>query len=198
VNGCGPRWAGAAIPTEGKIMRFKGSTARHGRVIDQAGNALDDTVRFPRLHAVSEIVLRRLEPEEPVSRLLHDGTPTRILPVHGHDTIVMRVPSAPQQPRPSRARDLVRVGFQMTARALDEKVRWLTASWMELARDNDRKAADLDARLERMVRRQHEWAATEDGRALEEAYREGGTERLLKLTPTVLAAMDARAKEMAR
>jgi len=203
-------------------MHLKRNTARHGRVIDQSGNSLDDTVRFPRLHAVSEIMLRRPDRDDDVSHLLHDGS-TRLIPVPGGRSMGMRVPTPPAVyrpntgpddlsgvrfmpftvqpapgPRVSRARELVRVGFQMTARALDEKVRWLTASWSELARANDRKAADLDARLERLVRRQHAWAAGEEGRLLEEAYREGGTERLMALTPQVLAAMDARAKEMAR
>lgn len=165
-------------------------------MIDQDGNAVDDTVRMPRLRFVLGGQERaRLEGLEslPVSRLLHDGHATRTLPVHGAETIAMRVPAAP---RPSRAAELVRVGFQMAGRELEQLVTVLSTGWRRLADENDRRMARLDERLAGMIARQHAWAASEDGRALEEAYRQGGTELVLKLTPDVLAAMDARAKSV--
>lgn len=174
-------------------MQFHRTRPRHA-VIDQDGNAVDDTVRLPRLRFVlGGQMSARLEGLEslPVSRLLHDGHATRTLPVHGAETVVMRVPAAP---RPRRAAELVRVGFAMAARELDQLVAVLSSGWRKAAAENDQRMQRLDARLADLVARQHAWAAAEDGRALEEAYRQGGTERLLKLTPTVLAAMDARAK----
>jgi hypothetical protein len=163
-------------------------------VITPEGVELDDTVRFPRLAAAAAIVRRRDE-DEPTQELL------AYRPNTGPDDVagVARMPftvqplARPMPGRPSLARDFVRLGFQMIDRQMDQLVAVLSTGWRKLAAENDRRMAALDARLARLVARQHEWAAREDGRLLDEAYAEGGTELVQKLTPQVLARMDERA-----
>lgn len=103
----------------------------------------------------------------------------------------------PSAPRPSRAADLVRVGFQMIARDLDQLVAVLSSGWRKLAAENDARMASIDARFAALVKAHHDFAAAQDAELLAEAYAEGGTEQVDMLTPSLLAQMDARAKQVA-
>jgi hypothetical protein len=173
---------------------FHRTASRHRRVITPEGVEIDDTVRFPRLAAAAAIVRRR---DEDVTEALPAYRPNT-----GPDDVagVSRMPFTVQPlarsmpGRPSLARDFVRLGFQMVDRQMDQFVAVLSTGWRKLAAENDRRMTALDARLARLVERQHTWAAAEDGRLLDEAYAEGGTELVQALTPEVLARMDERAK----
>lgn len=171
------------------------SRPRHA-VIDQDGLALDDTRPLRGLRAALQIALHNGGDgsEAPVSHLLHDGSPTRVLPVHGARTIVMRVPSAPQPP--SLAARFPRSFFDDP-----EFVSRLSQFQVGVHHAAYAMRSEFNTRMGALVRRAREvsasWRYANAGAAghdLAAAYAEGGTEQVLKLTPAVLAAMDARAK----
>jgi hypothetical protein len=165
-------------------------------VITPDGAPVVEESRPSRLRAVAQVVRRQ------------DDDATELLPIYRPHNAqpqdlqgVGRMPFAdrlgmgrPMPLRPSLVRGFVQIGFQMIARDLDQLVQVLSSGWRKLAVENDERMARIDARLARMVARQHEWAAAEDGRVLAEAYAEGGTEQVAMLTPSLLAQMDARAK----
>lgn len=178
-------------------------TSRHRRVIDQQGNAVDDTVRFPRLHAVGAMVRRRPDDEPTAEIAMHRPyrtSPSDLqgvgrMPFAQGDTLGMRRPQPPRQAPTIRQR--VQDGFAAVGRELDGMVRVLSSGWRKLAAENEARMASLDERLDRLGRRVHGWAAEGDGRDLAAAHDAGGTEQVLRLTPQVLAEMDRRRKQMA-
>lgn len=175
------------------------SRSRHQRrVIDQEGRALEDTVRFPRLRFAlwGQVDARDLyaapEGERTVPLPVVAG-PSRVLPVHGHGTIALRVPAAPKPAAHPHS------FFDDTA--FVAHITQVQVGANAIAR---RMAGEFDQHMQGLLRHARElaaqWryaAAEGDGIDLAAAYAEGGTEKLLRLTPQVLAAMDARAKAAA-
>lgn len=163
---------------------------RHRRIIDQEGNSLEDTRPLGRLWFARP----QLHEEQPAAAA--DRTaPTRILPVHGDRTIAMRVPSAPQPPT-EPAKSFPRSFFE-----IPEFVSQVTQVQVGVHHAAAELRRKFDVRMQGLLRHAREasaqwrYAGTAGlGHDLAAAYAEGGTERLLALTPTVLAEMDARAK----
>ncbi len=175
-------------------------STKHRHVIDESGNEVDDTQHFRRLHAVSELALHRRAVDDtqplPVSHLLHDGRTdaSRVLPVRGDRTIVLRRPVAPQPPRLT-LRERVSAGFSAAGRDLDQLIRVLSTGWRRLAEENDRRAAALDARLDALAARLHGTSAAADGRQLSEQYAAAGsTAEMAGLVDEVAAEILQRAK----
>lgn len=169
-------------------MFIKHSTrARHGSgVIDQHGNPLEDTW-VGRLRFAGGLA-RRVEDDEPTVPLPAVAVgPSRVLPVRGHGVVALRVP---QRPRVSPA-DWVRFGFARAARELNEFVQVVSTGWRKASAENDARAARLDERLEALGRRVRVWTIESMDQDLSLAYAEGGTERVLRMTPEVLARLDA-------
>lgn len=165
----------------------------HAWVIDQDGNVLEDTVRFPRLAFVLGLGQRDDEPETAplLPALPAVAGPTRTLPVAGHGTIAMRIPEAPKAPEPRWPRSLFDDPEFVTTLTLI-KMRAHHDGY-ELMRVFDRRARVLADRVAALAARVRAWTIESCDLDLAAAYAEGGTERLLKLTPQVLARLDAQA-----
>lgn len=151
------------------------------RVIDQDGREIDE--RPPGLRAVWEMIRPRREPDE-------ESTLTMRRINTGPDDLagVARMPFTI-----TRARDLVRVGFEWMARDLDRTAEFMSAGWRSMAGRNDVRMRTLDERLERLAARQRAWIAREQGHAMASAYALGGTALVQKMTPDMIARMDALA-----
>lgn len=158
---------------------------RHRRVIHEDGSPAESTVRMPRLRmALGLPVEREPQPEATV--------PLPVLAVQserGSRTLGMQVPEAPQPP--------VRVfpsNFMADAVFLDQ-ITVLTmrahAAWHEMVRVTDRRMAALDEGLGVLGARVRGWTLELMDWDMAVAYAEGGTERVLRLTPEVLARLDA-------
>lgn len=156
-------------------MFIKHSTrARHGSgVIDQHGNPLEDTW------------VGRLRFAGGLARRVEDDEPTVPLPA-----VAVGPSRVPQRPRVSPA-DWVRFGFARAARELNEFVQVVSTGWRKASAENDARAARLDERLEALGRRVRVWTIESMDQDLSLAYAEGGTERVLRMTPEVLARLDA-------
>lgn len=170
---------------------------RHRRVIDQAGNPLEDTRPLERLRFA---IGGRVQPDSAASwSSPADVSPVGRMPFAQRD-MGMRRPLPPRPPRvelprqPLTVRQLAQDGFAAVGRQLDEFVKVMSSGWRKLAAENDRKLESLDVRLAALGARVRMWAAEADGREMAAAYAEGGTEQVRKLTPAVLAEMDRRTK----
>lgn len=159
------------------------------RVIDEQGNLLEDTVRFPRLAFALGLGQRDAESETAVLPAL--AGPTRTLPVAGHGTIALRIPEAPQPPEPRHPRSLFDDPEFITTLTLIQMR--AHHDGYELMRTFDRRARVLADRVAALAARVRSWTLESLDLDLAAAYAEGGTERLLKLTPQVLARLDAQA-----
>ena len=151
--------------------------AEHRRVIDQDGNDVHD--RPSGLRAVLSLI-RNMQGElemDPPRTGPDDLAGVALMPHTVH-----------------RIGDLVREGFRQIDRDMDALVQVLSAGWWRMAGENDMRMRYLDERLEHLAVEHRRWTARQDGMAMAEAYAEGGTELVQKLTPELLAAMDARAK----
>jgi hypothetical protein len=175
-------------------MFHRTNNARHGRVIDQEGNSLEETRPLARLLFAAGF--SRHDPEPPAMHLPYATNPADLQGVarmpFATPTLGMRRPTPPRQPL--TIRQLVQDGFSAAGHQLDDLVKVMSSGWRKLAAENDARLTALDDRLAALGARVHAWAAAEDGRQLAEAYATGGTEQLMKLTPAVLAEMDRRAK----
>ena len=170
---------------------------RHRRLIDQTGNALEDTRPLERLRFV---LGGRVQPDSVASwSSPADVSPVARMPFAQRD-MGMRRPVPPRAPRaglprqPLTVRQLAQDGFAAVGRQLDEFVKVMSTGWRKLAAQNDAAIESLDVRLAALGARVRMWAAEADGREMAAAYAEGGTEQVLRLTPEVLAEMDRRAK----
>jgi len=154
------------------------------RVIDQDGVELHE--RPSGLRAAWAMMRSRAQDDEPA--LL------RRTPNTGPDDLagVSRMPFTI-----TRARDLVRLGFEALEREMDRRAAALAVRGQTLAGQNHMHMKMLDERLERLAARQRAWIAREDGHAMAAAYEHGGTELVAKMTPDLLARMDEMAKAAA-
>jgi hypothetical protein len=168
------------------VFHHDSKSRHHRRIIDQEGNSLEDTRPLGRLWFARP----QLHEEQPAAT---DRTsPTRILPVHGDRTIAMRIPSPPQEPVKSFPRSFFEI---------PEFVSQVTQVQVGVHHRAAEMRRKFDVRMQGLLRHAREasaqwrYAGTAGlGHDLAAAYAEGGTERLLALTPSVLAEMDARAK----
>lgn len=151
------------------------------RIIDQDGHEIDE--RPPGLRAVWEMIRPRREPDE-------ESTLTMRRINTGPDDLqgIARMPFTV-----TRARDLVRLRFEALGREMDRLARMLSGGYRRLAWQNDQRMDALEARLEALAARQRTWIAREEGHAMAEAYALGGTELVEKITPALIARMDALA-----
>lgn len=170
---------------------------RHRRVIDEEGNALEETRQFGRLRYV---LGGRVQPDSWGADRSSPAGVDVVARMPFAERLGMRRPQAPVPPRlpaPKPAltiRQRVQDGFAAVGRQMDQLVAVLSTGWRKLAAENDARMATLDDRFAALVKRHHDWAAQVDARVLADAYDEGGTELVQKLTPSLLAEMDARAK----
>ena|ERR1700761_6517849 len=169
---------------------------RHA-VINPDGSAVEDTVRFPRLHAVGELLVHRHAEDEtqpvPVVRDVRSAA-TTVLPVHGARTIVMRRPVAPSEPPLS-------VQFPRSFFEIPEFVQQLDEMSGRVHAETARMFREFGVKMNALLRRARtasaQWRYAGTGGAgydMAAAYAQGGTEQVLKMTPEVLAEMDRRAK----
>lgn len=167
-------------------MFHKTTSSRHHRqVVDQEGRSLEDTW-VGRLRFAGGLAQREEDaPTEPLPAVV--AGPSRVLPVHGRGVVAWRVP---ERPRVSPG-DWVRFGFERAKRELNEFVAAVSSGWRRAAAENDARAARLDERLEALGRRVQAWTIESMDQDLSLAYAQGGTELVLKLTPEVLARLDA-------
>jgi len=168
--------------------------ARHGsRVIDQSGHLLEDTGRFPRLAYVlgrhpepvpeAEVTLPLPITRDP--RLAPTTVPSRrMLPVAGDRTVGWRV----AERRPVRPRNLFETP---EIRAIGRAAGEADDAWVKARRAEDAAWSGILLRLDRVAERVRSWTIAGADEDLALAYAEGGTEKLLKLTPEVLARLDA-------
>jgi hypothetical protein len=163
---------------------------RRSRVIDQEGRELDE--RPSGLRAALAVVFRRPAEEE-------DTRPTAEIPVYrertntGPDDLqgIARMPFTFLS-----LRQWVRVRFEEVERDWRSLMGVMSSGCGRMAYENNRRMSELDKRLERLAQRQRAWIALENRRvidgALSAVYAAGGTELTQRLTPAVLARMDAR------
>lgn len=165
------------------FTKVSSSSRHHRRVIHEDGSPAE-TVRFRRLSFVLGGAPADVETTLPLPAV---AGPTRVLPVHGHAAIALRVP---ERVRVSPA-DWVRFGFARAARELNGFVEVVSSGWRKAAAENDAAIRALDERLERLAGRVQAWTMQSCDADLLAAHAEGGTELVLALTPEVLARLDA-------
>jgi hypothetical protein len=157
------------------------------RVIDQDGREIDE--RPSGLRAAFMLVFRR--PDE-----VQDEGPWRP-PNTGPDDVagVSRMPFTFH-----RLADWVRAGFAQIDRDRDALAKSFAKGLNRMVDENRARICELEERLERLAARQREWIALENGRvvagAMTAAYAAGGTDLVEKMTPAVLARMDAQRKAL--
>jgi hypothetical protein len=176
---------------------FKHSTRPRHAVVDESGRALDDTARFPQLHAVGELVRNHRDEEAPTLLLpVLDARAavSRILPVHGDQTIVLRRPQPPAVP--SLANRFPRSFFEIPE--FVEQIRLIQVrahgSSLELM---DRVNQRMGALLRRARSLSAAWryrAADGAGHDLAVAYREHGTGTMPAITDELAKQIVERAK----
>jgi len=174
-------------------------------VIDQEGRSLEDTVRFPRLHAVATLV-RRHDDEAPTVELAmyrpYRTSPADLQGVarmpfaQGPQALGMRRPAAPVPPVPSVAESFPPSFFQIPA-FVEEiqqiQVRAHAASYVLVDRVNQR----MNALLRRARTVSAAWryrAADGAGRDLAAAYAEQGTGSIPRITDELAHEIVERAK----
>lgn len=180
---------------------MKNIRPRHA-VINPDGSPVEDTQRFPRLHAVGELLHHRADDDtQPilVSHLLHDGrsAATTVLPVHGARTIVMRRPVAPAEPAaPSLAERFPRSFFE-----IPEFVAQLNEMQGRVHAETHKMFDQFGAKMSALLRRAREVSAAwryssvaSDGEELAAAYAAAGTAEMPGLVSQVAEEIVRRAK----
>lgn len=180
---------------------MKNIRPRHA-VINPDGSPVEDTVRFPRLHAVGELLVHRHDDDtQPiqVSHLLHDGrsAATTVLPVHGARTIVMRRPVAPAEPAaPSLAERFPRSFFE-----IPEFVAQLNEMQGRVHAETHKMFDQFGVKMQALLRRARSVSAawrsasvTSDGYSIAAAYAAAGTSEMPGLVAEVQAEILRRAK----
>ena len=171
---------------------------RHA-VINPDGSAVEDTVRFPRLHAVGELLVHRHDDETQPMPVVRDAglSPARVLPVHGARTIVMRRPAAPvEPPAPSLAEQFPRSFFE-----IPEFVQQLNEMQSRVHEETHRMFEQFGVKMSALLRRARSVSAAwrsasvaSDGHSIAAAYAAAGTSEMPGLVDQVKAEILRRAK----